>query len=227
MIELLEYWGFKLWGTKQTTSGIESVYVRPFVKPADKNNPRFTYPFLPTDSNVFIVPIFPKYHTELFPDSILQTESPLDFVENEPHRNAIQKVYVSHSRERNLNKGDIILFYRTKNPGQKAYYASVITTIGLVENIINPSNLDNLIAVCRKRTALSDEELSIFWNKFPTFKPFVVNFLYTESLPNPFKVNLKRLIELGVLKGTDDAPRGFKKISWNSFVKIYKEAYKK
>jgi len=227
LIELLEYWGFKLWGTKQTTSGIESVYVRPFVKPADKNNPRFTYPFLPTDSNVFIVPIFPKYHTELFPDSILQTESPLDFVENEPHRNAIQKVYVSHSRERNLNKGDIILFYRTKNPGQKAYYASVITTIGLVENIINPSNLDNLIAVCRKRTALSDEELSIFWNKFPTFKPFVVNFLYTESLPNPFKVNLKRLIELGVLKGTDDAPRGFKKISWNSFVKIYKEAYKK
>ena len=32
----------------------------------------------------FIVPIYPEYHTELLPDSILRTESPLDFVENSP-----------------------------------------------------------------------------------------------------------------------------------------------
>ena len=52
---------------------------------------------------------------------------------------------------------------------------------------------------------------------------------YTASLdsPNPFVLNLKRLIEIGVIKGVDDAPRGFRKISWDSFIKIYKEAYKR
>jgi len=227
LIELIKHWGFYEWGTKTTPNGIEKVYVRPFKKPADKNNPRLTYPFLSKEARVFLVPIYPDYHTELFPDSILQTESPMDFIENKPHRNAIQKVYVSHSLQRNLNKGDIILFYRTAPIGQKAYYASVVTTIGIVEEIVFPKTFDELKNACRKRTVLSDEELNQFWNRKKHIKPFVVKFLYTESLPNPFQINLKKLIELGVLSGTDDAPRGFKEISWESFEKIYREAIKK
>lgn len=221
LIDLLEYWGFRKWGVKQTPTGVENVYVRPFVKPADKNNPRLTYPFLSKEVKVFMVPIYPEYHTELFPDSILQTESPLDFIENEPHRNAIRKVYISHSFEKNLNTGDLILFYRTGG-----YYKSVITTIGIVENIKEPTEFEELKTICRKRTVLTDEQLAEYWNRYKERKPFVVNFLYAYSLPNPFKVNLKRLIELGVLISVKDAPRGFQEISWDSFIKIYKEAYK-
>lgn len=220
LIELLEDWGFIYWGTKKSSTGSEKVYIRPFEKPADKNNPRLTFPFLPTDSKVFLVPIYPKYHTELFPDSILQTESPLDFVENEPHRNAIKKVYISHSWERNLNTGDLILFYRTGG-----YYKSVVTTIGIVENLIHPNSFDELKTVCRKRTALTEFEMTEYWNRYKK-KPFVVNFLYAYSLPNPFRINLKRLIEIGVLGSVEEAPRGFQEISWESFVKLYKEAYK-
>jgi len=65
-----------------------------------------------------------------------------------------------------------------------------------------------------------------YWNRYQR-KPFVVNFLYAYTLPNPFVMNLKRLIEIGVISGVDDAPRGFKEIGWNSFVKIYREAFKK
>ncbi len=222
LIELMEEWGFRYWGTKQTPTGVENVYIRRFGLPADKDNPRLTFPFLSRDGKVFLVPIYPEYHTELFPDSILQTESPLDFVENLPHRNAIRKVYISHSHERNLNTGDIILFYRTGG-----YYKSVVTTIGIVENIKNPSTFDELKSICKKRTALTEEQLAEYWDRYDKNKPFVVNFLYAFSLPNPFKVNLKRLIEMGVLGNVEDAPRGFKEISWNSFVKIYKEAYKR
>ena len=221
LIGLFEYWGFIFWGTKESSTGTENVYVRHFEKPADKDNPKLTFPFLSRESRVFLIPIKPKFHTELFPDSILTTESPLDFVENEPHRNAIKKVYVSHSLERNLNTGDLIVFYRTGG-----YYKSVITTIGIVEDLVYPSTIDELKDVCRKRTALSDEGLSAYWNMYQR-KPFVVNFLYAYSLPNPFVVNLKRLIEIGVIKGVDDAPRGFREIDWNAFRKIYKEAYKK
>jgi len=221
LIELLEYWGFKFWGTKETATGTENVYVRHFKKPADKDNPKLTFPFLSREARVFLIPIKPEFHTELFPDSILRTESPLDFVENEPHRNAIKKVYVSHSLERNLNTGDLIVFYRTGG-----YYKSVITTIGIVEDLVYPSTIENLKSACRKRTALSDKELLSYWNRYQR-KPFVVNFLYAYTLPNPFVLNLKRLIEIGVIDGVNDAPRGFKEIGWDSFEKIYKEAYKK
>ena len=221
LIELLEYWGFKYWGEKVSSTGTENVYVRDFKTPANRHDPKRTFPFLSTEARVFLIPIKPEFHTELFPDSILTTESPLNFVENEPHRNAIKKVYVSHSHERNLNTGDLIVFYRTGG-----YYKSVITTIGIVENLVYPSTLEELKNVCRKRTALSNEELVAYWNRYQR-KPFVVNFLYAYSLPNPFKLNLKRLIEIGVIDGIDDAPRGFKEINWEAFVKIYKEAYKK
>lgn len=221
LIELMETWGFRKWGVKETPTGIENVYVRPFEKPADRTQPRLTFPFLSSDSDVFVVPIYPEYHTELFPDSILQTESPLNFVENQPHRNAIRKAYISHSIERNLNTGDIILFYRTGG-----YYKSVITTIGIVENTKQPANFEELKAICKKRTALSEAQLAEYWNRYDKRKPFVVNFLYAYSLPNPFKVNLKKLIDIGVFSSIEEAPRGFQKLSWESFVKIYKEAYK-
>jgi len=221
LIELMETWGFRKWGEKETPTGIENVYVRPFEKPADRTQPRLTFPFLSRDSDVFVVPIYPEYHTELFPDSILQTESPLDFVENQPHRNAIRKAYISHSKERNLNTGDIVLFYRTGG-----YYKSVITTIGIVENTKQPANFEELKAICKKRTALSEAQLAEYWNRYDKRKPFVVNFLYAYSLPNPFRVNLKKLIDIGVFSSIEEAPRGFQKLSWDSFVKIYKEAYK-
>ncbi|TRX46334.1 hypothetical protein FNH22_31140 [Fulvivirga sp. M361] len=219
LIELLEYWGFQLWGTKDSSTGTENVYVRKFQKPADKNNPKHTFPFLSKEGKVFIVPIYPEYHTELFPDSILRTESTLDFIENEPHRNAIKKVYISHSREKGLSTGDLIVFYRTGG-----FHKSVVTTIGIVENVVSPSTIEELKAVCRKRTALTEEELLAYWNRYKR-KPFVVNFLYAYSFPN--RPNMRRLIELKVLKDRDDAPRGFKEIEWDSFIKIYKEAYKK
>ena len=102
-----------------------------------------------------------RYHTELFPDSILRTESPLSFIENEPRRNALSKVYISHSLERNLKPGDIIVFYRTGG-----YYAGVATTIGIVESVKTDIKDENeLILLCRKRTvfkAVSYTHLDVY-----------------------------------------------------------------
>lgn len=219
LIELLEYWGFKFWGTKTSFTRTENVYIRHFKKPANKNNPRLTFPFLSRDAKVFIVPIRPEYHTELFPDSILDTESDLNFVENKPHRNAIKKVYISHSLEKGLSVGDLIIFYRTGG-----VHKSVVTTIGIVESVVYPVTIDELRVICNKRTALTDDELLDYWERYKR-KPFVVNFLYAHSFPK--RPNMQRLIELGVLKNKGDAPQGFREIGWNSLQKIYKESYKK
>jgi hypothetical protein len=157
-------------------------------------------------------------HTNLFPDSILKTESPDDFVEQEPHRNAISKAYISRSYDRDLRSGDIVVFYRTGG-----YYESVVTTIGIVENVIvNIKNIDQFKSLCKKRTVFSEKELEEQWNYNPHNRPFILNFLYAYSFPK--RPNLKRLIELGVIRDVGSAPRGFVQISEESFSKIIKES---
>jgi hypothetical protein len=79
----------------------------------------------------------------------------MDFVENEPHRNAISKVYISRSIERNLDSGDVIIFYRTGD--YPAYYKSVVTTISAVDSVIdNIPTEEDFIRLCRKRSAFTD-----------------------------------------------------------------------
>ena len=218
LISLLEDWGFKYWGVKETKNGIEKVLIRDFSKKV-YDNPRLSFPFVKRSSRVFLHPIWPKYHTELFPDSILNNESPLDYVENEPHRNALKKVFISRSYFKNLVCGDIILFYRTGG-----FHESVISTIGIVESINKRiKNEDEFIRLCRKRSIFKDDELREWWNYREYDRPFIVNFLYVDSFPKP-KVNLKKLIEIGMIKSINDAPRGFVQIGNDKFEEFLKEA---
>lgn len=217
LVNLFEEYGFHFHGYKNGLVEQELVYVRPLAKTANRSYPKLTYPFFSTAGHIFIVPIYPEYHTELFPDSILRTESPMDFVENEPHRNAISKVYISRSIERELKSGDVILFYRTGG-----YYKSVVTTIGVVENVIDRIQTEqDFIRPCRKRSVFTDQELSKQWNLHKTNRPFIVNFLYVYSLPS--SINLQRLIEIGVIPSVEDAPRGFKQISVKNLRNILQE----
>lgn len=217
LINLLEDFGFEFHGYKTSIDKKELVYVRKMNRTANQSSPRLTFPFMSINGRIFIVPIYPKYHTELLPDSILNNESKRDYIENEPHRNAISKVYISRSFERKLNPGDIIVFYRTGG-----YYKSVVSTLGIVENVIdNINNLDEFIKLCRKRSVFSDKELAEHWNYRPSNRPFIVNFLYSYSFPK--RINMKRLIEIGVISGVDSAPRGFEPITKENLKDILRE----
>lgn len=227
LISLLEDWGFSYHGIKSTKNGEEKVYVKSFKRGEEINLalPKLTYPFLSKESDVFIVPIYQEYHTELFPDSILRTESPLDFIENEPHRNALSKVYISRSFERNLKSGDRIIFYRTGDYGN-AIHTGVTTTVGVVESVItNIKDEATFLSLCRKRSVFSDEELKKHWNYKKNNRPFIVNFLYAFSYPK--RANLKWLNENGVIPNIKDMPRGFRKITQQDFINIANYSFKK
>ncbi len=224
LIALLEEWGFIFHGIKSTTNGNELVYIRNFVPAFNPENPKLTFPYLSKNTNIFMIPIYPEYHTELLPDSILTTESPYDFVENQPHRNAISKVYISRSVERNINKGDIIIFYRTAAKDRSAYYSSVITTIAIVDGKIERiSDVNDFILKCRKRSIFTDNELKAHWNWNPRWRPFIINFLYTYSFPTGKRVNRQRLLQLGVISRAKDELRGLKKITKKQFELILRE----
>jgi len=229
LIHMLKEWGFLQYGSKNSTNGAEEVLVRSFGKSNEVNtqNPKLTFPFISRDLNFYIVKIEPQYHRELFPDSILNNESPLDFIENKPHRNGLSKVYISHSKERDFKSGDVLIFYRIGEQTPKIY-SSTVTTIGIVENIVDSINtFEDFKALCRKKTVISDEDLkNQFWDKYEKYKPFIINFLYAHSLPMP-KPTLKDLNQLGVIPDIRNIPRGFIKITKNQFDALIQFAYKK
>lgn len=213
LIKLLEDWGFYPYGKKAGGTDEEFVYVRDFTPMFNLVDPKKTYPYISKNRRVHIVPIYPSYHTELFPDSILNNESPANFVENEPHRNAIQKVYISRSINRNLNKGDLVVFYRTKFNGP-AYYTSVATTIGVIDSVITDIRDENhFVSLCRRRSVFSDKELKEYWNRTPRSRPFIVNFYYVYSFPMP-RINLKQLLDFRIIT---EAPRGFELMTKQGF----------
>lgn len=213
LIELMEQWGFSFWGMKRN----ERVYVRDFTPIFDLNHLKENYPYISKDRNTYLVPIYEQYHTELLPDSILNTESPLEFVEDFPHRNGISKVYVSRAMQPHPTKGDLLIFYRTGG-----YYKSVVSTIGLVQNVIYDIKTEaEFIKQCMKGSVFPEAELKAMWNYNKNSKPFVVRFLYVYSFPH--RINMQRLIELKILQGVEDAPRGFRPITKNQFELILKD----
>ncbi len=213
LIDLMEQWGFKFWGMK----GKEFVYVRNFEPSCVVDNLKMTYPYVSKKNGIHIVPIYEAYHTELLPDSILNNESPTEFVEDFPHRNGISKVYVSRAMKPHPKKGDLLIFYRTGG-----YYKSVISTIGVVEEVIyDIKNENEFLRQCRKGSVFPEQQLKAMWNYNKFTKPFVVRFLYNYSFPH--RINMKQLIDLGILGGVEDAPRGFKAISIEQFNLILKE----
>lgn len=214
LISLLEEWGFKLHGKKD--SG-ELVFTRSFSPAFNKENPKETFPYISLRQKIFLVPIYPEYHTELMPDSILHNETKANFNDDQPHRNSIGKTYVSRSDERNIKKGDLLIFYRTGG-----YYKSVVTTLGIVDGVVfNIKTEEDFILQCRKRSVFTEQKLREQWNFNKQKRPFLVNFLYSYSFPK--RINLKRLMELGVIKDMDDVPRGFKEISVDQLKLIIKE----
>lgn len=228
LIEMLEEWGFIYHGIKTTKNGEENVYVRSYGKslPVNIEKPKLTYPYFSRETNKYIIKIEPVYHTELFPDSINTREDKAKYTENEPHRNRISKVYISHSQDRHLKSGDIILVYRMGEEAPKKY-SSTITTICIVENVKNNfKSFDEFFDACNRRTMISKEDLRTqWWDKNPNNRPFVINFLYAHSLPTP-KPTLNDLVNLGIITDIMNMPRGFINLSTEQFNTLVKFAYK-
>lgn len=226
---MLEEWGFYKHGIKTTKNGEELVYVRPFSKnlPVNIENPKLTFPFFSRDTDKYLIRIEPQYHTELFPDSINTKEDKTKYIENEPHRNRISKVYISHAPDRNLKAGDIVLIYRIGETTPKKY-SSTVTTICIVESIKTQfKDFDDFFNSCNRRTMISKEDLkNKWWDRFPKYKPFIINFLYAHSLPTP-KPTLNDLISLKIFADPMSLPKGFAKLTTDQFNDLINFAYNK
>lgn len=116
---------------------------------------RFGPPALRARQAAFVVPIWPQWHDQLFPERI----PPKDQLElfdppaTHPWGNALRKAYLCNSPTKQIRPGDVLLFYRSKG------WASVCA-VGIVEGTLRSSDPTDVSRFVGIRTVYTYEEIS-------------------------------------------------------------------
>lgn len=140
LIKLFEKYGFEYAGNKLSKAGEEGVYVKRFDKWL--GDICKDYPLVKTeDVKKYLLSIYPRYHTVMFPDSKLNNESD-NLIRDISHTNSIHKIYVCGMGVEVLNKGDIVVLYRTAD-SVSAEYSSVATSMCVVEEVHHQDDFKN------------------------------------------------------------------------------------
>lgn len=157
----------------------------------------------------------------LIPDSQLNSENRIDFLGREPHRYALQKVYISWASTNGAKPGDLILFYRMGLPGENKKYKSVVSTIAIVDEIIeNIGSEENLLSLCQNRSVFSVDELKEFWRKH-RYNLKILKFIFVKSLSK--RLTLGYLWEHNII-AAPGGPRPFTPITDEQFDMIVKDS---
>lgn len=165
LIKLFEKYGFKNHGQKTTGNGSENVLIRKLKALNASVNESF--PLIKLNGRAkYLLGIYPMYHSRLFPDSLLNSES-YDIIQDVSHTNSIHKIYISFMDLSRLNTGDQIVIYRTSDNQGPARYRSVATSICTVEEIKTKADFGNVsdyLNYCKDYSVFDQAELTSFFN---------------------------------------------------------------
>ena len=209
LIDLLDYYGFRQ--TKKMANG-EIVLEKPIAKGALPlvtadvfECDRTYYPRFHDGPDVrkFCVPIRPDYHRRLFPEIAFAAELPLFPQETvglllprgqeRTPGNTIRKVYLCRAKITRLRPGDLLFFYMSKDDSYA--FSQSITTVGIVEQVIEGVSADDLIRHSAKRSVFAAGDLrAISPSIYSPVK--MIDFLLAGHIEPP--VSLGILVETGI-----------------------------
>ena len=207
LMNLLEFYGFKLAGTRDNG---ELIYERIFSSSqVDQNNSEIPYDFarknyprflVSESTKGFGVPITEEFHDVLYPDIWHPRQSDLfrgPFPVGRPTKpgNTIRKVYICRSPSNLGPAGSLLLFYKGKSrdmPSQS------VTSLGVLEGVALATSTRELMQLAGGRSVYSENQLNQF-EATPDRPVKVINYLHVSYI-NP-AVGLEELNELGVLHG--------------------------
>ncbi len=200
LIRLFQMYGFVRYGTKPSPNGTENVLVREMSREHLTGDLLADYPYINNRNNEkkYLLSIYPTFHTRLFPDSKLATESP-DIVSDVSYANSIRKIYIcGMSDVAMMKRNDIIIIYRTSDKNGPAYYRSVVTSLCVVEEVKHIKSFiseSEFVDYCIKYSVFKKSELISFYK---TKKyPYIISFTYNVALPK--RLNRATLInEVGI-----------------------------
>jgi len=196
LIRILQRYGFNEEGKK----GEELVLV--------KNMKALTgdilkdYPLLKTTGKrKFLLSIYPKYHTKMFPDSILRNEegAKYELIRDVAHTNSVHKIYVTSMGDAaQLQSGDLIAIYRTNDGAGPARYRSVITSICQIEEVKTNkdfADVDSFLAYANYYSIFDPIELRQWYGKknFTVLK-MTYNIALTKRVTNGYLVDELKMV---------------------------------
>lgn len=146
------------------------------------------------DDHVWLVPIQPVFHEMLFPSPVQQLTLGLALAA--PYGNALRKAYVSSSRVRSLEPGDVLLFYRSDD-------LQAVTTVGVVDDVGSFTEIELLTRFVSRRTVYSSADLEARLTNGPAL---AILFRYDRTLSR--RISLVDLIQNRVATA---APQSFTK----------------
>lgn len=208
---LMEEWGFRKYGYK---SNGELVLVKAMDTYDACESPKFNYPLLKANTKCYFLPIFARYHTDLFPDMILKNEDMHLYEDKKAHRYALEKIYLSGSFNAPANPGDLFVIYRIAEQGPKKY-TSVVTGIAIIESITKTKTADECVAICKNRSVFTEAEI----REMHKTRPIVIKLL--DYMPFTTKVTLDQLQKCRIVPENSGA-RPFSLITKEQFDIIYK-----
>lgn len=213
LTKLFDKYGFVLVAKKVSANGDEELVMLRNMKTVSGDSLK-DYPLIKTRGrNKYLLAIYPKWHTQLLPDSILNNES-YDVVQDLSHTNSIHKVYISFMGVEVLNPGDILVMYRTLPPGDTgtAEYRSVATSLCVVEDVKTAKSFATeaeFIRYCGPHSVFTDAELKGFYADKARTR--VVKFSYNAAMTKRLirkiladEVGIDRNARWSFLRLTDD-----------------------
>ena len=190
LIRMFEKFGFSHIADKPHEGGnAEYVLIKDMTTHVDDF--KLDYPFVKkASSNKYVLSIVPKFHTHLFPDSILKNEKKYDLIQDVSETNSIYKIYLCWMQDtRNLKAGDKLIIYRTSDEEGKAYYRSVCTSVCTVCEVKTYRDFENeeeFIKYTNRYSVFKEHELRRWYkykNNFIVIK-MVYNIAFTKKVIN-------------------------------------------
>lgn len=182
LIELFKRYGFKERAKKTTPNGIEMVLVRPMT--AATGDICKDYPFIHAMGRKFwLLAIYPEYHSNLLPDSLLKTEMH-DILEDVSHTNTIHKVYIAKLTLTRMRRGDVVVVYRTTDIPGRARFRSVATSVCVVEDVQSRDDFDHVddfVSFSQPHSVFTEEELREWFASADRL--YAVKMTYNLALP--------------------------------------------
>lgn len=201
LIRILEKYGFVKKAQKTSSSGIEDVYIKDFQYII--SNLFLDYPVVvASDTKKWLLSIRPEFHTSLFPDSKLKTES-ASIIQDTSYTNSITKVYVGFMRDfAKFKPKDCLVIYRcqTQSSTAPAWFNSVATSLCVVEEARPKSSFaseHDFIDYCMKYSVFDKNKLAMLYNKTSQNQLYAVKMLYNLAFPK--RPILRDLVDSGAV----------------------------
>lgn len=110
-------------------------------------------PYVDPRSDVFVVPIEPRWHEALFPERVQTLQI---WTGEHPYGNALRKAYISGTHSRLVGPGATLLFYQSRDTAKAKRYQSsdsqAVTVVGVVEQVLVDTSPDAIVRFVGRRT---------------------------------------------------------------------------